>query len=225
VARLAETLAVDTESLAALAAVSKRKRINPKKRVRVDERTYPEQTLKDGNVIDVRPGRKKQAATSLAALKPIKKGEVRNPYGRRGKSGCEGFTMKGLLKRTLERLTDQARESLLLGLIAKARVGDVQAIRLITELNDELLGTAAVLKDAVDEGVRISVSVPKKTDLPRTAADSAPEPTDPTEPTEPTEPAETVVDVDSVVGAQEDEEQPPVAEDISPNFCGAPRKR
>lgn len=220
VARLAETLAVDPEDLGALARASKRKHVKPEKRVRVDRVVRdPANTIKDGKVVATKPGKRKTAAASLAGLKPAKKGDVTNPWGRRGKSGCEGFTVKGLLKRTLERLTDQARESLLLGLIAKARVGDVQAIRLITELNDELLGTAAVLQGAVDEGVRISVVMPKKTELPRTADEETAPAAQPAAPAAPA--AEEQADPEPAVT----DEAPP-APVVSPNFCGAiPRKK
>lgn len=76
--------------------------------------------------------------SSISNLRPIQKGEVRNPYGKRGKSGFGGFSLKNNLKCFLSMLTPTQRNNFFNGLYTKATEGDVQAIKLMAELNDEM---------------------------------------------------------------------------------------
>lgn len=78
-------------------------------------------------------------AASLANLIPIQPGEVRNKYGRAGKDGTGGFSLKATLKNYLNNLPKAEKDNFFSGLYRKVREGDVAAIKLIAELNGEMV--------------------------------------------------------------------------------------
>lgn len=78
-------------------------------------------------------------AKSIANLKPIKPGEVRNPWGRSGKDGNQGFSLKYTFKRFLQDLTPDKIELIWKALYAKSLEGDTKSIELMVKLNDEVL--------------------------------------------------------------------------------------
>ena len=94
---------------------------------------------------------------SLANLNPVKKGECRNPYGRRGKDGKGGFSFKETLKSYLSKLDQETKDNFYIGLFSKAAAGDVPAIKLLAELNDELTTNAQI---DVGSGAQVVVMVP-----------------------------------------------------------------
>lgn len=81
---------------------------------------------------------RKMNKKSLDNLKPIKPGEVHNKYGRCGKDHKGGFSLKTAMKTFLAALDDKQRNNFFNGLYTKATGGDVQAIKLMAELNDEM---------------------------------------------------------------------------------------
>ena len=104
-------------------------------------------------------GKKNVQPASLANLKLYQKGGVANPYGRGGKDGTKGLSLKTNLKNRLAKLSDAERESFFDGLLAKGAEGDVNAIKLMLMMNDEPLEQ---IKVEADTGVRISIQMPAK---------------------------------------------------------------
>lgn len=70
-------------------------------------------------------------------LTPFEKGKVSNPYGRRGKSGKGGFSLKTSFKNYLRTLDADSQRAIWVGLHTKAASGDPAAIKLMFELNGE----------------------------------------------------------------------------------------
>lgn len=96
---------------------------------------------------------------SMANLKPTKKGDVLNPYGRGGKDGTKGLSLKNLLKARLAKMEKDEIDSFFEGLLLKARDGDHQAMKLLLLMNDEPLESVKV---EADTGVRIQITMPAK---------------------------------------------------------------
>jgi hypothetical protein len=94
---------------------------------------------------------------SMANLKMIKPGEVRNPNGRKG-----AFSLKTSYKKWLSTMDEPARNAMWDALYVKACSGDTKAIAMIIELNDE-----RVIEDVqvdTDNGVKISITMPSKSE-------------------------------------------------------------
>lgn len=102
---------------------------------------------------------KKLNPASLANLQPIKAGEVKNKYGRKGKDGTKGLSLKNLLKARLAKMEKDEIDSFFEGLLLKARDGDHQAMKLLLLMNDEPLESVKV---EADTGVRIQITMPAK---------------------------------------------------------------
>lgn len=90
----------------------------------------------------------------------VKKGEVRNPWGSYGKDGLPPFNLKKQLQRSLNMMDQKQRDSFFLGLLMKAREGDVNAIKLCALLNNEKLEDAKVQVEG--EGIKININVPAR---------------------------------------------------------------
>lgn len=99
---------------------------------------------------------------SLANLvKPIEKGEVRNPYGRKGKDGKGGITLKGEFRNYIQNISKEERDAVWLGLYTRAMSGDVAAIKLWVELNGEQVNEQLVQSES---GAKIVINIPKAED-------------------------------------------------------------
>ena len=94
---------------------------------------------------------------SLANLKPIAKGECRNPYGRKGKDGTGGITLKGEFRDYIKNATKEQRDAVWVGLWNKAMSGDVAAIKLWVELNGEQVNEQKV---EATSGAQIVINIP-----------------------------------------------------------------
>jgi len=70
-------------------------------------------------------------------LKPAKPGDVRNPWGRAGKNGMGGLSLKTNFRNWLNRIPEAQRQAIWDGLYRKACSGDAAAIKLMVSLNDE----------------------------------------------------------------------------------------
>ena len=102
-------------------------------------------------------------AKRIANLKPVAKGQVLNPSGRKGKLGDKGFSFVDTWRMTLQRMDPVDRDNLLIGLLRKVIEGDLNAIRLAVDLNLEQVGLGAMVNQAIEDGgVRISVAMPAK---------------------------------------------------------------
>lgn len=98
---------------------------------------------------------------SLANLKSIEKGEVRNPHGRKGKDGKGGITLKGEFRDYIQSATKEQRDAVWIGLWNKAMSGDVAAIKLWVELNGEQVNEQLVQSES---GAKIVINIPKAED-------------------------------------------------------------
>lgn len=99
---------------------------------------------------------------SLANLvDPIKPGEVRNPYGRKGKDGKGGITLKGEFRDYIKSISAEERNAVWIGLYTKAMLGDVAAIKLWVELNGEQINEQLVQSES---GAKIVINIPKADD-------------------------------------------------------------
>jgi hypothetical protein len=76
-------------------------------------------------------------AASLANLKPIKPGEVRNPTGRSGWDGEGGFSLKTSFKNYMKNAPPGAIEGIWAGLIMQAHQGNTNAVKMLVELIGE----------------------------------------------------------------------------------------
>lgn len=102
-------------------------------------------------------------AKRMANLKPVQKGQVLNPNGRKGKNGDKGFSFVETWRQTLQRMDPVDRDNILLGLLRRVIEGDLNAIRLAVDLNLEQVGLGAMVNQAIEDGgVRISVAMPPK---------------------------------------------------------------
>lgn len=98
----------------------------------------------------------------LANLKPVVKGEVRNPAGRKGKDGKGGFSLKESYRRYLSTLDENAQNAVWTGLYLKATTGDVPAIKLFVEMNGELVNEQIQVQD---NGAKIIIQMPPMEDI------------------------------------------------------------
>lgn len=96
---------------------------------------------------------------SLANLKPIAKGECRNPNGRKGKDGNGGITLKGEFRNYIKNISEDERNAVWTGLYTKAMLGDVAAIKLWVELNGERV-VEDVQVDTGSNGPKIIIQMP-----------------------------------------------------------------
>lgn len=97
---------------------------------------------------------------SLANLTPVQKGQILNPDGKKGKTGDKGLSLKASYKKYINSLPASDHDKIWAGLFHKCRTGDVAAIRLLVELNDE-----QVNEKVVDSGLGLGVVIiPNKTD-------------------------------------------------------------
>lgn len=99
--------------------------------------------------------------TGIANLKPVVKGEVRNKYGRKGKDGNGGFSLKESYRKFLSTLDEDAQNAVWTGLYIKATSGDVSAIKLFVEMNGEIVNEQVQVQD---NGTRIIIQMPPKDD-------------------------------------------------------------
>ena len=90
-------------------------------------------------------------------MSPKKGDPPRNPWGRRGKSGKEGLSLKNSYREYMGQLDDDERDAIWRGLVMKGRMGDVPAIKLIIELNGEQVNEKVVIPD---DGTRILIHMP-----------------------------------------------------------------
>ena len=97
---------------------------------------------------------------SLANLVHIPKGKCMNPNGRAGKDGKgkTRLTLKGMMTTFLDTLSEDQRNLFFMGLYSKAINGDVQAIKLMAQLNDEFNTTTQV---EVGDSAKVVVMIPK----------------------------------------------------------------
>lgn len=87
----------------------------------------------------------------------IKKGEIKNPYGRKGKDGTGGVSLKQEFKNFLNRLSPDERDAIWIGLMTKAMTGDVPATKLWVELNGEQVNEQKV---EATSGAQIVINIP-----------------------------------------------------------------
>jgi hypothetical protein len=88
---------------------------------------------------------RKMSPNSLSNLRPIVSGEVRNSWGRNGKDGNGGMSLKSSYKEYINKLPNTEHDKIWSGLFQKCRSGDVAAIRLLVELNDEQINEKMVI--------------------------------------------------------------------------------
>lgn len=98
---------------------------------------------------------------SLANLTPVQKGQILNPDGKKGKTGDKGLSLKASYKKYINSLPPSDHDKIWAGLFHKCRTGDVAAIRLLVELNDEQVNEKIT---AEDDGARIIIHIPKQED-------------------------------------------------------------
>lgn len=98
-----------------------------------------------------------QALLDKSVETRIKPGEVKNPYGRKGKDGMGGVSLKKEFKAFLNRMTTEERDAVWMGLMTKAMMGDVPATKLWVELNDEQVNEQRVEAEA---GAQIVINIP-----------------------------------------------------------------
>lgn len=106
---------------------------------------------------------KKINPASLANLRPIKEGEVKNKFGRKGKSGTGGLSLKGEFRDYIQNATKEQRDAVWVGLWNKAMSGDVAAIKLWVELNGERV-VDDVHVDTGSNGPKIIIQMPAMED-------------------------------------------------------------
>lgn len=104
---------------------------------------------------------KKLNPAGLANLKPVQKGECRNPWGRKGKQGDGGLSLKESYRKFLNHLSEDEQNAVWMGLYTKAMLGDVQAIKLFVEMNGEQVNEQVQVQD---NGTRIVIQMPPKDD-------------------------------------------------------------
>jgi len=91
----------------------------------------------------------------------IKPGEVKNPYGRKGKDGTGGVSLKNEFKSYLNRLSQSERDAVWTGLFTKAMLGDVPALKMWVELNGEQINEQKIEATA---GAQIIINIPQAED-------------------------------------------------------------
>ena len=98
--------------------------------------------------------------SNLATLKPCQKGEVRNPYGRKGKSGKGGLMLKTEYQAWLASLSEDQRKLVWNALYAKACNGDIQAIKLLVSMNNE--NPDYIPEETADTAPTVTIVMPTK---------------------------------------------------------------
>lgn len=94
-------------------------------------------------------------------LKPIKKGQVLNPDGRKGKNGKKGFSILGAFRNQINNEMDPMDFKMILnGLCDKAKAGDTKAIELLIKINNEKI--EADNNNAQFNGPTLIIHMPKK---------------------------------------------------------------
>lgn len=108
-------------------------------------------------------GAKKAPPALLAANVDtrIKPGEVKNPYGRKGKDGQGGVSLKHEFKAFLNRLSVDERDAVWNGLYMKAMTGDVPALKMLVELNGEVVNEQQI---EATSGAQIVINIPPTED-------------------------------------------------------------
>lgn len=91
----------------------------------------------------------------------IQKGEIKNPWGRKGKDGNGGVSLKNEFKAFLNRLSQDDRDAVWAGLFSKAMMGDVPALKMWVELNGEQINEQLVQSES---GAKIVINIPKAED-------------------------------------------------------------
>ena len=111
------------------------------------------------------PGSKATVTTQgfidASANTRIKPGEVKNPYGRKGKDGTGGVSLKKEFKAYLNRLSVAERDAVWTGLYTKAMLGDVPALKMLVELNGEQVNEQRIDAGA---GAQIVINIPQAED-------------------------------------------------------------
>ena len=106
-------------------------------------------------------------------LKPIAKGEVRNPYGRKGKSGLGGVSLKTSFKAYIASLDKYAQNDVWEGLYRRCCSGDPAAIKLLVSLNDECPDYIPEVQG--EQAPHITIVMPPKTAVQQTKDIAAPD--------------------------------------------------
>lgn len=91
----------------------------------------------------------------------IKPGEVKNPYGRKGKNGTGGVSLRTEFKAYLNRLSVDERDAVWAGLYNKAMLGDVPALKMLVELNGEQVNEQKI---EAASGAQIVINIPQAED-------------------------------------------------------------
>ena len=96
-----------------------------------------------------------------------KPGNSLNPWGRTGKDGTKGFSLKSSYKRWLKTLSPEEQNKMWNGLFLKAKRGDISAIKLFIELNDEVINTQRILPDELAGTTnQLIINMPAKEEVP-----------------------------------------------------------
>lgn len=96
-----------------------------------------------------------------------KPGNNLNPWGRTGKDGTKGFSLKSSYKRWLKTLPPEEQNKVWSGLFLKAKRGDIAAIKLFIELNDEVINSQRLLPDEVGGTTnQLIINIPAKEQIP-----------------------------------------------------------
>lgn len=95
-----------------------------------------------------------------ASLKPCTKGEVRNPYGRKGKSGTGGLCLKKEYANWMASLSEDQRKLVWNALYIKACNGDIQAIKLLVSMHNE--NPDYMPEETADAAPTVTIVMPTK---------------------------------------------------------------
>lgn len=106
-------------------------------------------------------GGKLNPASLANLVPPVAKGEVRNKFGRKGKDGTGGITLKGEFKKYIQNISEDERNAVWTGLYTKAMLGDVAAIKLWVELNGEQVNEQKI---EATSGAQIVINIPQAED-------------------------------------------------------------
>lgn len=96
------------------------------------------------------------SANSLANLRPAKKGDVRNPWGSKGKNG-DALTLKRSYREYMNALSDADKMGVWHGLLEEGKKGNVAAIKMMIELGGEQVN------DRLTEMAEIAANMPSLT--------------------------------------------------------------
>lgn len=98
----------------------------------------------------------KPSAKSLANLRPAQKGEVRNPWGTKGKNG-DSLRLKQSYRDFMTNISDKDKIAVWQGLLDEGKKGNVAAIKMLIELGGEQVN------DRLTEMAELAANVPSLT--------------------------------------------------------------